>query len=79
MSSMLFAEISSTTTIWLIAIAVVVAMVFFGILIPLASRYKRCPSNRVLVIYGKYTGSPSGTRCLHGGARMVLSVPAAPA
>ena len=46
MSSMLFAEISSTTTIWLIAIAVVVAIVFFGILIPLASRYKRCPSNR---------------------------------
>src|SRR5262249_5025334 len=27
---------------------------------------------RILVIYGKMTGSPTGTRCLHGGARMVL-------
>ncbi len=38
----------------------------------LVRRYKRCPSNRVLVVYGKFTGSPTGTRCLHGGARLVL-------
>src|SRR5436190_13057152 len=48
------------------------ALVFFMIFLTLATRYKRCPSNRVLVIYGKMTGSPTGTRCLHGGARLVL-------
>ena len=31
------------------------------------ARYRRCPSNQVLVIYGKFTGSATGTRCLHGG------------
>src|SRR5205807_9522051 len=56
----------------IIALVLLVVVVFFSILLLLTSRYKRCPSNRVLVIYGKYTGSPSGTRCLHGGARMVL-------
>src|SRR5947209_229285 len=55
-----------------LALVVVVVVVLFSVLLLLVGRYKRCPSNRVLVIYGKYTGSPSGTRCLHGGARMVL-------
>jgi flotillin len=48
------------------------ALVFFMMFITLSTRYKRCPSNRILVIYGKMTGSPTGTRCLHGGARLVL-------
>lgn len=56
----------------IIALIVITAMVFFTILTTLVTRYKRCPSNRVLVIYGKFTGSPTGTRCLHGGARLVL-------
>jgi flotillin len=51
---------------------VAAAVIFFMTFLTLATRYKRCPSNRVLIIYGKMTGSPTGTRCLHGGARMVL-------
>lgn len=38
----------------------------------LASRYKRCPSDRILVIYGK-TGSGSA-RCMAGGAAFVWPV-----
>src|SRR5262245_50543853 len=56
----------------LLVLLVVIVLVFFTVVMMLSRRYKRCPSNRVLVIYGKYTGSPTGTRCLHGGARMVL-------
>ncbi len=55
-------------------VAVLIALVVMGgftILMMLIRRYKRCPSNRVLVIYGKFTGSPTGTRCIHGGARLV--------
>jgi flotillin len=55
--------------------AVLVALVvlaFASMALLLFQRYKRCPSNRVMVIYGKYTGSPTGTRCIHGGARFVL-------
>ena len=33
--------------------------------------YKRCPSNRILVIYGKTSGE-APFRCLHGGAAFVL-------
>ncbi|MEO1130531.1 MAG: SPFH domain-containing protein [Planctomycetota bacterium] len=35
-----------------------------------ASRYKRCPSNRVLVIYGR-VGGRRAARCLHGGGAFV--------
>jgi flotillin len=35
-----------------------------------AKRYMRCPSNRVLVIYGK-VGGGNTARCIHGGAKFV--------
>jgi flotillin len=37
----------------------------------LARRYKRCPSNRILVIYGKALGGQA-VRCYHGGANFVF-------
>ena len=46
------------------------AIVFFTFVVLLMRYYKRCPSNRVLVIYGKSRpGEPA--QCLHGGARFV--------
>ena len=36
----------------LIIIALFVAIVFFGMILLVLKQYKRCPSNRVLVIYG---------------------------
>src|ERR671937_186297 len=47
------------------------AVVLFSFVILLAQRYKRCPSNRVLVIYGK-TGGGNAARCVHGGAAFVV-------
>lgn len=37
------------------------------------SRYKRCPSDRILVIYGK-TGEGQSARCIHGGAAFIWPV-----
>jgi flotillin len=34
-------------------------------------QYKRCPSNRILVIYGK-VGSNRAAKCLHGGGKFVV-------
>src|SRR5690606_26936069 len=34
-------------------------------------QYKRCPSNRVLVIYGR-TGKGAASRTIHGGASFVV-------
>ena len=40
---------------WMLILVIVVAvvMVLLSTLLLLARQYKRCPSNRVLVIYGK--------------------------
>lgn len=52
---------------------VVIAILFiFIILISFFRRYKRCPSDRILVVYGKVGGESA--RCIHGGAAFVWPV-----
>jgi len=58
------------TLIWLGVIAFFVCVVLFSFLMLLKQRYKRCPSNRVLVIFGK-VGAGDSARCVHGGAAFV--------
>lgn len=53
----------------LIVVAVVVLFVTISALI---SRYKRCPSDKILVIYGK-TGGASA-KCIHGGGAFIWPV-----
>ena len=48
------------------------AGLFILMLFYLVSRYKRCPSDKVLVIYGR-TGQGSA-KCIHGGASIVWPV-----
>ena len=43
------------------------------ILIVLIKRYKRCPSDRILVVYGKVGGGQSA-KCIHGGAAFIIPV-----
>ncbi len=52
-----------------IAAGAVVILLFTTFLI-LASRYKRCPSDAILVIYGKI-GESESARCIHGGGALV--------
>ena len=42
-------------------------------LIILIKRYKRCPSDRILVVYGKVGGGKSA-KCIHGGAAFIMPV-----
>lgn len=51
----------------------VIAMVAFIIFVQLLKCYRRCPSNKVLVKWGKWTGNGSA-QCVHGGASMVYPV-----
>ncbi len=37
----------------------------------LASRYKRCPSDKILVVYGK-VGEGQSARCIHGGGALII-------
>jgi flotillin len=49
---------------------VFVALVLFSFLLMLITRYKRCPSNKILVVYGK-VGGGQASKCLHGGGAFV--------
>jgi len=59
--------LQSPITIILIAVIVV-----FVTLSALLARYKRCPSDKILVIYGK-TGGTSA-KCIHGGGAFIWPV-----
>ena len=55
-------------------IAIIAAILFiFLFFIVLVRRYKRCPSDRILVVYGKVGGGQSA-KCIHGGAAFILPV-----
>lgn len=52
---------------------VFVALFIILTLIILIKRYKRCPSDRILVVYGKVGGGKSA-KCIHGGAAFIMPV-----
>jgi flotillin len=56
-------------SLWLIALIGFVLLLVSTVLF-LASRYKRCPSDRILVIYGK-VGRDQSSHCIHGGGTFV--------
>jgi flotillin len=61
---------------FLIAIAAGVLIVLM-LLYALFRRYKRCPSDRILVVYGKVSGGGEGGRtakCVHGGASFIWPI-----
>jgi len=53
-----------------VTIAVAVVLIFFGFVFAIARRYKRCPSNKILVIYGR-TAKGQSAKPLHGGGTFV--------
>ena len=57
-------------TLPLIALAV---FFVFIVLVTFFRRYKRCPSDRILVVYGKVGGGDSA-KCIHGGAAFIWPV-----
>ena len=65
----------SSSAIILICALVLVA---FSLIIWICSRYKKCPSDKIMVIYGKVGKNRDGTersaKCIHGGASFVIPV-----
>lgn len=53
--------------------AALAAVTLFGFIAFLASRYRRCPANRILVISGR-VGTGNAARCLSGGGAFVWPV-----
>ncbi len=53
------------------AAAIIAALLFFGTLLLFSARYKRCPSNKIMVIFGR-SASKSSALCIHGGAKFIV-------
>jgi len=48
---------------------IIIAVAIVGTFLAMVSRYRRCPSNKILVIYGKTKSGAA--KCIHGGAAFV--------
>ncbi len=57
---------------------IVIVLLLFTTFIAVLTRYKKCPSDRILVVYGKVGRSDEGenksAKCIHGGAAFIWPV-----
>ena len=60
---------------FVIILIVVVVLVAFMLFLMIATRYKKCPPDKIMVIYGKVgadkEGNPRSAKCIHGGAALI--------
>jgi len=61
-------KLTSPAFLFGFALAAGLLILFFAIFI--AKQYRRCPSNRILVIYGR-VGRDKSSKCLHGGGAFI--------
>ena len=58
----------------LVVVVIAIAILFVFVLIySLFKRYRRCPADHILVIYGKVGGSQTA-KCIHGGAAFIWPI-----
>lgn len=72
MSFLVFAQLGDRggNSLYIIGGIAVVVLIVLATLIFVSVRYRRCPSNRILVVFGK-VGGGRASRCIHGGGTMV--------
>ena len=62
----------------IIIVICVAVVILFALIAGILSRYRKCPSDKILVIYGKVgndkTGQARSARCIHGGAAFIVPV-----
>ena len=54
-------------------VIIAAAIVFVGTAAYWITRYKKCPSNKILVVYGKVSGGKSA-KTLHGGGAFIIPI-----
>ncbi|PKM51369.1 MAG: flotillin [Firmicutes bacterium HGW-Firmicutes-7] len=62
----------------MLVLIVVITLLVFGTIIGLFTRYKKCPSDKILVVYGKVgknsAGDHNSAKCIHGGAAFIWPI-----
>ena len=65
----------NVSTLFLVSVIVLLALTT---VIVILSRYRKCPSDKILVIYGKVgsgqDGASRSSKCIHGGASFIWPV-----
>ena len=64
-------------SVYLLALVTVIVIVLFGTVAALFTRFKKCPSDKILVVYGKVgkVGNETlSSKCIHGGAAFIWPV-----
>ena len=56
----------------MIALIVVPAIILLAIILFIANQYKRCPSNKIIVVYGKTGNEEKTAKCIHGGGVFII-------
>ncbi len=60
---------------WIVVLIVVAVLVLFMLLLMVLTRYKKCPPDKIMVIYGKVgadkNGNARSSKCIHGGAAFI--------
>ena len=68
----------NSLSIEMLIIIVVIVVILFSLLLLILSRYKKCPSDKVMVIYGNVGNNRDGSnrtaKCIHGGASFIWPV-----
>ncbi len=65
-----FMPVLAWSEYWPLYVVIASVAIFFSIIMFFASRYKRCPSDRILVVYGR-TKKGQFARCIHGGGAFI--------
>lgn len=56
---------------FIMTVVVLPAAIFMFMLYFVSKQYKRCPSNKILVVFGKVSGDKA-SKCVHGGGVLVI-------
>ncbi|MBQ3166079.1 MAG: flotillin family protein, partial [Clostridia bacterium] len=60
----------------LVALVVIIPLILVMVLLLLATRFKKCPSDKIMVVYGKVSSGKGeqhrSAKCLHGGVSFIV-------
>jgi flotillin len=67
-----------TSEVYGIILPIIIVLIIFITVLAVFARYKKCPSDKVLVVYGKTgrgtDGESRSAKCIHGGAAFIWPV-----
>jgi len=70
-SNMLARASSASSSFGSIMVVIILVVFIMGVVGLLLTRYKKCPSDKILIVYGN-VGAGRSAKCIHGGATFVL-------